>query len=358
MSLLSMRALFAAIIFFCGVSKSSSCSDFYMNFTEFRLSGRTMDLGSVQNSTVTTWPRSGRPVRQDQYEFWPARLGAIGVTVDFLGEDLPPLAPFYSDSMNEMGVSCSLLALVGTKYQEKDDSKTNIFAGTFCKYVAQTYSNVLDLQAALPKIAVWGPDVLDEHFVVRDSHGSSLVIEFIDGKQHVYLDRNDGESGFGIMTNEPTFNWHVENVQLYQWKRGLTRQAISIPGNFYPDERFMRVHMMKSGMQAAGLMKSTVHFQDAFALTAQILNSVSVPQGDQYGTDTGENSNEGSGGDHTKWALIRDHHNPALYWRNALNPSFRGLSLKDVDLNPGAAQKAIKIEVGPYYIDMSNALLK
>ena len=45
-----------------------------------------------------------------------------------------------------------------------------------------------------------------------------------------------------------------------------------------------------------------------------MLNTVSVPQGDQYGTDTGDESGEGSAADHTVWAVIRDHAEPALFW--------------------------------------------
>lgn len=52
------------------------------------------------------------------------------------------------------------------------------------------------------------------------------------------------------MTNEPTFDWQVKNIDHYEWKRTLARQAVATPGNFYPEERFLRVHMIKSGMQA------------------------------------------------------------------------------------------------------------
>lgn len=41
------------------------------------------------------------------------------------------------------------------------------------------------------------------------------------------------------------------------------------------------------------------------------MNTVTVPQGDQYGTDSG--SGEGNG-DHSCWGLVRDHKEPALYW--------------------------------------------
>ena len=111
------------------------------------------------------------------------------------------------------------------------------------------FESVLDLRRALPKVAIFGPDKLAQHFIVRDASKLSLIIEVVDGKQIVYLDENDGQNGFGVTTNEPTFDWHVKAVQHYEWKRGLIRQAIVIPGNFYPEERLLRVHMVKAGQQ-------------------------------------------------------------------------------------------------------------
>ena len=57
-----------------------------------------------------------------------------------------------------------------------------------------------------------------------------------------------------MFTNEPTFDWHQQNIEHYEWKRTLARQAIAVPGNFYPEDRFLRAYMMKSGMQDMGLM--------------------------------------------------------------------------------------------------------
>ena len=119
-----------------------------------------------------------------------------------------------------------------------------------------------------------------------------------------------------------------------------------------------------------------------------MLNTVSVPQGDQYGTDTGDDSGEGSAADHTVWAVIRDHAEPALFWytgevyllvlfmyvcgywwgiymsamhwsiirRDSANPTFRGLRLRDADLSPGAPQKIMALQIGPLYVDMVDSL--
>lgn len=67
-----------------------------------------------------------------------------------------------------------------------------------------------------------------------------------------------------MFTNEPTFDWHQKNIEHYEWKRTLARQSVAVPGNFYPEERFLRTHMVKSGMQAQGLMEGEWHQQHDF----------------------------------------------------------------------------------------------
>ena len=88
-----------------------------------------------------------------------------------------------------------------------------------------------------------------QHFVLRDSKGLSLVVEYVGGEQQVYQDLNDGgKTGWGIMTNEPEFPWHVRALQHYEWKQTLARSATTIPGGYYPDDRFLRIHQSKSAM--------------------------------------------------------------------------------------------------------------
>lgn len=58
--------------------------------------------------------------------------------------------------------------------------------------VALNFESVLDLEKVLPKIAIYGPDALAQHFIVRDAAKRSLIVEVLGGKQYVYLDENDG----------------------------------------------------------------------------------------------------------------------------------------------------------------------
>ena len=122
---------------------------------------------------------------------WPAKFGTIGLSANWFGDDKWLALPFFGDALNEKGLSCSCLALVGTQYQERSDTKVNIFGGAFCHYVAQNYDNVNELIKALPGIAIYAPDALAQHYVVRDQDGNSLVIELLNGEQNIYLDKID-----------------------------------------------------------------------------------------------------------------------------------------------------------------------
>lgn len=121
----------------------------------------------------------------------------------------------------------------------------------------------------------------------------------------------------------------------------------------------------------------TTDFQQAFSLTSQVLNTVTVPmvcscvvcaasmcltdlplciQGFQYGTDTGEASGEGDNADHTMFGIVRDHKNPAIYWRDSRNPTFRRLRLEDIDFQ-SKQQQMLTLETGNYFIDMSDKMV-
>jgi penicillin V acylase-like amidase (Ntn superfamily) len=232
------------------------CTDFQMNFTNFQLSARTMDLGMNKNWTISTWPRgeiSKMPTYDDdttkiQPFVWEASYGVLAVSANWLGDDRALLPFLYSDALNEAGISCGLQTLVGSKYETPKTRGINVFNGLFCKYVTQTYGSLDELYIALPHISIYGPDALDQHFILHDSLGLTMIIEMIDGEKVVYYEAGNYKggkessfatnTGYGICTNEPPLNWHYETVAHYEWKRSLARQAVAVPGGFYPEDRY------------------------------------------------------------------------------------------------------------------------
>jgi penicillin V acylase-like amidase (Ntn superfamily) len=159
--------------------------------------------------------------------------------------------------LNTEGLSCDMQTLIDTSYPPfpQDPSVTTpVNAVVFCEWALASFSNTAEVKAALTagadsspaKAAVYGADVLGQHFVLRDAQGASLVAEFLEGTTLLHDDGNDdGVTGFGIFTNEPPFPWHVANTKHYDWKKTLARSAVAVPGGFYPDERFLRLHALK-----------------------------------------------------------------------------------------------------------------
>ena len=244
-----------------------------MNFTNpsFRLSGRTMDLGSSSNWTITSWPAGSSessPYEEDDLA-WKSVYNTVGISGNWFGDDKYGFPSLFGDAINDQGLSCGLLTLTDSEYQERSPRKTNVFYGVFCKWATQLYGTVSELAEVMDDVRVVGPEILKEHIILRDRTGASMIIELVGGEQNVYIDLNDGINGYGITTNAPTLDWHIRNVQHYEWKRGMARQAIAVPGGFYPDERFMRIHMVKEGMESYGL-NDVDSYQQAFSLTAQV----------------------------------------------------------------------------------------
>lgn len=105
-----------------------------------------MDLGSTSNWTITSWPAGTyfEPPIPDAAS-WKSVYGAIGlyvfysvsdvilqfvgITGNWIGDDEYLFPHLFGDSINDQGLSCGLLTLVGTKYQSRNPRKTNVFYG-------------------------------------------------------------------------------------------------------------------------------------------------------------------------------------------------------------------------------------
>jgi len=342
----------------------SGCSHFVPNYTQSLLlthSARTMDLGSSLDWMVHSFPR-GATSRVFGMS-WTSKYGYVGFTprsfgafkrrwpLDGLNLGLLTARDVVSDGLNEAGLSCGFLTLVDAKFQRPRplEPHRNLFSFSLCKWALENFETAAAVEEAVKELSVWFDSQL--HFVVTDSAGTILVLEFLQGEQRLMSDPNDGLNGFGIMTNEPDFLWQTRNVQQLEWKQSLARSAVSLPGNFYPDERFLRVHLIKSAMERSA---PPATYRDAIAKAVAIMNSVTVPMGDIPGTDSGKGSGEGAG-DHTQWGVIRDHTpgNSTYFLRSQTNPSWRRLQLAKLNLKEGSPVESMIIEDdAPWFVDV------
>ncbi|GMI10016.1 hypothetical protein TrVE_jg4384 [Triparma verrucosa] len=308
-----------------------SCSNVLLPPSEHGVvHARTMDLGSWSDFELIAHP----PASTEEFGYlgvYPtaSRFHEIGVQMG------------VAAGMNTQGLSCDMQTLLKTTYPDQptpDDDKEGVFVAFVCEWALKNFQTTKDVKDALKNThTVWGPTKFsfDQHFSFRDANGNSIVVEFLDHETVISEDKNDGKSGFGIMTNEPPYSWHIENVKHYEWKKGLAAPIIEAPGAFYPDHRFIRLHNLKGGLEEPKSNK------DLIMNAVHLLNSVTIPPGLIMGTDSGEGEGEG---DHTIFGMVYDHTENVVYYRSYDNQSLQRVRLSDLGLDEiGGAKKFLPI---------------
>ncbi len=89
------------------------------------------------------------------------------------------------------------------------------------------------------------------HYIVTDASGKSLVLEYIDRELKIHT------NPLGVMTNAPTFDWHMTNLSNYVTMSaknvekvdlagkeilglGQGSGMLGLPGDFTPPSRFVQ----------------------------------------------------------------------------------------------------------------------
>lgn len=336
--------MFGSTLLSLFATSASACSSAYMN-SSYRLSIHTMDLPSINlgHGLNLDWqlmavPKGTKGVRSSKHGY-----------VGFFGK-VPALDPpakviekqIAVGGLNDAGLSCTAQVL-SSKYPKFKPFQDNIEVAEFCRWAFEGHSSVATVKEGLKKVNFVGP-FLPLHFALRDATGVSAVVEFVDGEMRIYDDANDGVTGFGIMTNDPQYPWQVENVKHLLWKQKMARSAVSMPGSWYPDERYLRLQLVKSGMPEP---KS---YEEAFMQAAHTLNTVTVPMGQQMGTD--------GSGDHTQFGSVYDHKNHIIYWRTEVNHNFQRLRLEDANIGSDGTATYLPIysEKLPWFHDAADQL--
>ena len=169
-----------------------------------------------------TCPRSG----------WPQRKGSGG---------RPILFPGYA------------------KYQEvkEADSGKAVARGSFRVYLLGNCANVKEAVASCQACGsarsfkrTWA-SCRPCHYIVNDAGGRCVVLEYVNGELKIH------DNPLGVMTNSPTFDWHLTNLRNYVNLSvtnvppvdiagiklpgfGQGSGMLGLPGDFTPPSRFVR----------------------------------------------------------------------------------------------------------------------
>ena len=166
--------------------------------------------------------------------------------------------PLYFDCANDAGLAVAGLNFPGyAQYEEEAiEGKTNVCAWEFPLWVVANFTTVDEVEEALQNTAIVNKPINEQypcsllHWIIGDAQ-RSIVVEYMADGMHVYHD------GFDVLTNQPTFAYHAENVRSYiscnpevvspvEWGSaelsayGSGSGMRGIPGDCYSPSRFVR----------------------------------------------------------------------------------------------------------------------
>lgn len=251
--------------------------------------GRTLEFGQDFQSDLIVVPREYQFIGQTPDNTpglsWKTKYAFTGTNAS------KTLATV--DGVNEKGLAVGLFYFPGyAQYQtvSPDQYKKSIAAWQLGTWILSNCADTTDVKTMLNKIKVtdaiipaWGfaPPV---HFFIRDAKGKTIVVEYFKGKLHIYDDP------INVLTNSPTFKWHMTNLQNYlhlsptnvsSINMGSIQLAplgqgsglVGLPGDFTPPSRFIRAAMLVYSSREKDTAEQAIN--QAF----HILNQFDIPDG-------------------------------------------------------------------------------
>jgi choloylglycine hydrolase len=305
--------------------------------------GRTLEWGAFDlNSRVTIIPRghefTGLTPDGNIGKQWKAKYGVVGL--DLLGKIT------IGDGMNEKGLTAGLFYHPGfAKYPEYDPARANITitALDVVHFILTQFATLDEVREGMSKVRVVAVVEeslgipIDAHFMVTDPQGKSIVIEFIDGEMKIF------ENPLGIITNSPTYDWHMINLRNYVNLSAVAipdkkiedldfaalgggSGMIGLPGDFTPPSRFVRATAFSQTARPTQSSDETVY--ELF----RILDSFNVGVGASEGSDL-SHGDTGKLRSATLWTTAWDMKNNILYYHTQHNRRVRKIDLAAIDFS-------------------------
>jgi choloylglycine hydrolase len=156
------------------------------------------------------------------------------------------------------------------------------------------------------------------HYVVHDATGKSIVLEYPEGRLNFH------DNPLGIMSNSPTFDWHMTNLRNYVnfslmnvppvqlgsvnlLPFGQGSGMLGLPGDFTPPSRFVRAAAFSQSVLPSQTGNETV--LEVF----HILNAFDIPKGGAREHEKDEHGNVLA--DYTIWTSANDLKAKRFYFR-------------------------------------------
>ena len=255
--------------------------------------GRNLDYEFSYNETVTVTPRN-YPFHFRRMGDMPAHYAMIGMA--FVQQDYP----LYYDATNEKGLSMAGLNFPGNAdYKPEMAGKDNVSPFEFIPWILGQCATVAQAREKLARINLWKEDFSQQlplsplHWMISDRDGS-IVVEQVKEGLKVYDDP------VGVMTNNPTFDYHLTNLANYMhvsradpannlsadlelapYSRGMG--GLGIPGDLSSASRFVKAAFTRlNSLSGDGEVESVSQFFHILGSVAQQKGCCQVAHGFEY----------------------------------------------------------------------------
>lgn len=343
-----LKALSATLLtlsFLSNPISATACTSFLLKGNDGFVYGRSMEFGINLKSEFLVMPRNfeNKGVGPDGIPgsglTWRGKYAAFGLNA--LGQ------PVFVDGMNEKGLAGGLLNAPGTAvYQNPtgSDGKNSIASYQMLSYVLTSFASVDEARIGLHRIFVNSSTlpaykgVVRVHMTLHDTSGKSIVVEYLDGKLVIT------DNPTGVMTNDPFFSWHLDNIGNYANLTPIERPPLVIngakfappssgsglhglPGDMLSPSRFIRAlaYTMAApkNLSAQAQVNTAWHILGNFDIPP---GSVTLPASNPYGGGAG-------GYETTEWSVVADTRNLTYDIRTYDNLNIQRFELKKADLD-------------------------
>ncbi|MBE6620800.1 MAG: choloylglycine hydrolase family protein [Ruminococcaceae bacterium] len=297
--------------------------------TEHHYFGRNLDLERGYGEGVVITPRRcPLPLRHlpsltEHY----AMIGMAAVAENY---------PLYFEATNETGLSMAGLNFPdNAAYAEVSEGYDNVASFELIPYLLGKYATVEEVRRALKTLRVVHTPFSEElpvsplHWMIADA-AKTITLECTREGMKVY------DNPFGVLTNNPTFDYHLTNVSNYMHLHegpaknrlgdglpvgnySLGMGALGLPGDFSSASRFVRAVFVKEHSVCDGSERASVN------QFFHILSSVAMPRGCVLAHD-GQY-------EYTRYSSCCNTDSGVYYYTTYDTPTVRRIDMHSVDLD-------------------------
>lgn len=257
----------------------------------YHLFGRNMDIEYSFNQQVVLVPRNYKYKNVVTSSTESIKYAMIGMGTIIDGH------PAFAEALNEKGLTCAGLNFPGYAYWEEEiiEGKTNIPPYDIILWILANFESVEQLKPALENINIVKKPLNEStplptlHWIVSDKNGDCIVIEKTKEKLSIF------DNKVGVLTNAPTFDWHLGNLTQYMglssnqpekvsWSEqelkpmGQGVGAIGLPGDFSSASRFVKSAFLRSNINFSdGEFSGIIEFFHILNSVAMVRGSVVTP---------------------------------------------------------------------------------